>query len=320
MKRFTIAAAVIALFGAAALFARSETATRTVYFSALDKKGAPIADLKATEVVVKEADRSQVPLTVERATTPMRIAVVIDDHGLGVPEVRASLTTFTEALRGRAEIGVFSTTLPEATVVDFTRDDRALAAGIEKLVRTHAALNTDVTRPGLGLGALTDNVARQFEQQGTARPVMIVVTIDQNCRNAPWVNSHFLTTDQQFDSVLRGTPEPCPGYSTKGTSPLIVEQVLRSRATFFAIAARHSALDDHDPVIDASAEASGGHVEAVLMDSAIPTALTRITDDLLNQYAVTYNSSPTPKDGARLRLTINRSDVIIRAPERVAVR
>src|SRR4249919_3496478 len=122
MKRFTVTASVLALFGAAALFARSEAQTRTVYFSAVDKKGAPVADLKAADVQVTEEGQPQTPLTVEHATAPMRIALVVDDRGLGVPEVRAGLTTFVEGVRGHAEVGVFSAVRAEATVVDFTAD------------------------------------------------------------------------------------------------------------------------------------------------------------------------------------------------------
>ena len=138
MKRFTVTASVLALFGAAALFAKSEAQTRTVYFSAVDKKGAPVADLKAADVQVTE--------------------------------------------------------------------------------------------------------------EGPQGP------------------------------------------------------------------------QDHDPVIDASTEASGGRVDPVLTDSGIEAALQRIADDLLGQYAVTYNSSPVANDGVRLRVEVKRAGVTVHAPERVGVR
>ena len=64
-----------------------------------------------------------------------------------------------------------------------------------------------------------------------------------------------------------------------------VEQVQRSRVTFFGIASRHAGPNDHAHVIDASAEVSGGEVDPVLTDSEIPMALTRIASDLLGQYA-----------------------------------
>ena len=302
MKRFTVTASVIALFGAAALFAHVEAQTRTVYFNAVDKKGAPVADLNAAEIVVKEDGRTQAPFKMERATAPMRIAVVIDDHGL---------TTFAEAVRGQAEVGVFSTTLPEEIVVDFTRDEQALAAGIQKLVRLAPRM---LAGAGLGLDDLTFDLARQFEKQGTARPVMIVVTIDHGCNTGASLG----------DAPVHGPTGNDIFYSADGSAQswptLVVAQLQRSRTAFFGLAARHTSPNDHDPIIDASAEATGGRVEAVLTDSAIPTALKRITDDLLNQYVVTYSASSTQKDGARLRLQVNRPGVVARAPGRVGVR
>ncbi len=94
----------------------------------------------------------------------------------------------------------------------------------------------------------------------------------------------------------------------------------RSRVTFFAIASRHAVPADHNPVIDASAEVSGGRVDPVLTDSGIPTALTRIAGDLLGQYAVTYQAGAAPSSGSRLRVDVKRPGVIVRAPERVGMR
>jgi hypothetical protein len=90
--------------------------------------------------------------------------------------------------------------------------------------------------------------------------------------------------------------------------------------TFFGIASRHAAPNDHNPVIDASAEVSGGRVDPVLTDSEIPAALTRIASDLRGQYAVTYNAGGAPANGWRLRVAVKRPGVTVRAPERVGVR
>jgi hypothetical protein len=99
-----------------------------------------------------------------------------------------------------------------------------------------------------------------------------------------------------------------------------VAHVQRTRVTFFGIASRHASPNDHNPVIDASAEVSGGRVDPMLTDSEIPKALTRIAGDLLGQYAVSYHAGAAPPNGERLRVAIKRPGVIVRAPERVGVR
>ena len=330
MKRFSVTASLVVCVWAVGLFARSETQTRTVYVSAVDKKGAPIVDLKATDIAVSEEGQAQAPITVEHATTPMRIALVIDDRGLGVPEVRAGLSTFVEALRGHGEVGLFSSVRPEATVVDFTADTQTLLDGIQQLVPMQTG--------GQGLSTLTLALAQAYEKQGTARPVMVVVTIDQSCsdvmlgasQRTPLINAAGQTVGQTQRLALAGNPScgnDAVGRGARGAVPpgplnwqQAVAEVQRSRLTFFGIASRHTSPNDHSPVIDASAEVSGGRVDPVLTDSEIPVALTRIAGDLLGQYAVTYNAGASPKEGWRLRVAAKRPGVTVRAPERVGMR
>jgi hypothetical protein len=329
MKRFSITASVLVCLCSAALFGRSETQTRTVYVSAVDKRGTPIVDLKATDLAVTEEGQPQAPITVERATTPMRIAVILDDRGLGVPEVRAGLSAFVETVRGHADVGVFSAVRPEATVVDFTADTQTLLDGIQQLLPMQTG--------GQGLSTLTLALAQAFEKQGTARPVIVVVTIDQSCsdvmgasQRAPLINAAGQTIGQTQRLALAGNPscgDDAVGRGARGAIPpgplnwqQAVAQVQRSRVTLFGIASRHTAPNDHNPVIDGSAEVSGGRVDPVLTDSEIPGALTRIAGDLLGQYAVTYNASASPKDGWRLRVAAKRPGLTVRAPERVGMR
>jgi hypothetical protein len=316
MKRFPVPAAVVVCLCAAALFAKSETQTRTIYVSAVDKKGVPVADLRATDVVVTEDGQPQAPLTVEHASALMRIALVVDDRGLGVPEVRAGLSSFVEALRGHAEVGAFSSVRPEATVVDFTADTQTLLAGIQQLLPMQTG--------GQGLSTLTLELAQEYAKRGTARPVMVVVTIDESCNDS----SALSASRGAAPITMAGqtiAPPGCPAGAARqfgSATPWqqAVEQIQHGRVTFFGIASRHTAPGDHSPVIDASAEVSGGRVEPVLTDSGIPAALTRIADDLLGQYAVTYNASSAPPQGVRLRVNVKRSGVTVRAPERVGVR
>ena len=176
MKRLSVTASVVVCLCVAAIVARSETQARTIYVSAVDNKGAPIADLGATDVVVTEEGQPQGPVTVEHATSPMRIAVVVDDRGLGVPEMRAGVSAFVEALRGHADVGVFSAVRPEATVVDYTADTQTLLEGIQRLLPMQTG--------GRGLSALTLELAQAYEKDGVARPVMVVVTIDESCNDS----------------------------------------------------------------------------------------------------------------------------------------
>src|SRR5262245_8612755 len=56
---------------------------RTVYFSATDAKGAPVTDLTAADLTVKEGGKDRQVVSVKPATTPMQIALIVEDSGSG---------------------------------------------------------------------------------------------------------------------------------------------------------------------------------------------------------------------------------------------
>jgi hypothetical protein len=59
MKRLSVTASVAVCLCVAAVVARSETQARTIYVSAVDNKGAPIADLGATDTDVVVTEEGQ---------------------------------------------------------------------------------------------------------------------------------------------------------------------------------------------------------------------------------------------------------------------
>src|SRR3990170_8863174 len=66
----------------AAVTAAAEV-TRKVYISATDSKGAPITDLTGAEITVKEGGKERPVVSLQPATAPMHIAILVDDSGTG---------------------------------------------------------------------------------------------------------------------------------------------------------------------------------------------------------------------------------------------
>ena len=58
-------------------------------------------------------------------------------------------------------------------------------------------------------------------------------------------------------------------------------------------------------------------MDLVTTDSGIPAAMQRLTAEIQGQFALTYVSPTQPDAGSRLRVTVNKPDVTVRAPERV---
>jgi hypothetical protein len=249
---------------------------RTVYVSIADHD-APLPGLQASDVEVTEDGRARPVVSLAPATEPMTVALVIDDHGLGLPEARQAASEFVESMPADASIGLFSTRFVEWTVTGYTRERQALRDGIQRLMPMVG---------GHDLEGLIRHLADDFRTRGVRRPVVVLVTIGEG------------------------------GGSLAPNWDRVVDQVRRSGATFYAVAVRETHPRDM-LIIDTSTEVSGGRVESSMTNAGVIPALQRIADTLLGQYALTYEASPASERGARLRVNVNRPDVKVRAPQRV---
>ena len=127
--------------------------------------------------------------------------------------------------------------------------------------------------------ALVQDLATQFHRQEVARPIILAMTPQRNSS---------------------------PNWD------LIIRDVLRSRTSVFAACTSEMGL-----LVSKGVEVSGGRAEIVLTEVSMPTAVSRILDDMVGQFAVTYISPTAPRDGFRLRVRVNRPNTDVRAPERV---
>ena len=245
---------------------------RTVYISVVDKHGHPIPELSASEVTVTEDNQPRRIVTLERATAPIKAAVVMGERGLWDAPVRASLRAFALSMPSNTSIGLFSSTRAEGTLVGFTEPRQLLeAVGALAPINNSAADGTaDVLR----------SFARQFQKDHIERPIIFVFAV--------------------------GGPS-----QDSGNWDFIMRDIQRSRATVFAVGVPIGTI------LDQAAEVSGGHAEAVLATAGIPAATRRAADEILGQFALTYSTTLTPKDGFRVRVRVAKPDVTVRAPARV---
>src|SRR5512138_3994687 len=70
--------------------ARRAEITRTVYFAAMDRSGAPVIDLTGSDLSVKEGGKDRAIASVKPATAPMQMTILVDDQGSGIFQVAVS--------------------------------------------------------------------------------------------------------------------------------------------------------------------------------------------------------------------------------------
>ena len=142
---------------------------RQVYISAVDSTGAPVTDLTATDITVKEGGKDRPVASLRPAVAPMQVAILVEDSGTG--GFQYGVAQFLERGLGH---GRFSITLlsPQAsTLVDFTEDFDALKNAVGRLgARGRVQSDGDQMLDAIARAAKT------LQQRKAERPIIVALT------------------------------------------------------------------------------------------------------------------------------------------------
>jgi hypothetical protein len=104
----------------------------------------------------------------------------------------------------------------------------------------------------------------------------------------------------------------------------VLKEIYAGGATFHALAlgtpsdSLSDEMRNRNMVLAEGTEATGGRREQLLSDMAIPGALGKLADELLNQYVVTYSRPEALIPPERVQVTVNKPGVTARARTRLA--
>jgi VWFA-related protein len=267
---------------------------RTVYVAALDNRNAPVRDLTAADFVVKEDGKVRNVSTAAPASAPLKIALLLDDGGLGLDAIRQGAGQFIQTLQGRGEFAIVTVGGRKLTLVDFTTDIPVLYAGLRKLLARNTT-STDL------LDGFID-VAGEFQRRETERPVMVTIASEGeevSSARAPVVLEAIRKSRAKFYYIGLGVPV------TQGTRGGLMEISNAAEA------------GHRNAVLGAAPKNSGGRSEQALQPSGVPVLMKQFADELLAQYAITYT---TDLSEARFSVETSRKGVKVRGPARVGSR
>jgi hypothetical protein len=144
--------------------------TRKVYISATDASGAPVTDLTAADITVKEGGKDRPVASLQPAVGPMHLAIIVDDAGIG--SFQPALAQFLQKTFGGGQFSITQLN-PQATrVVDFTDDAGALKDALGRLgPRGRAVPDGDQM-----LDAILQ-AAKSLRQRKAERPVILSLTV-----------------------------------------------------------------------------------------------------------------------------------------------
>ena len=294
----TVAAALIAADGdPTARGAPVQPITRTLFVSATDQQGVPVADLQAGDFEVKLGGKRIEVVSAEPAQAPLRIAIIVSDAGSGA--FQQSVATFMQKLLGHAEFALVSVITQPEMIVDYSSLGAVLSAGVRRVGPRGRQ------RGGQLMEAILD--ATKHVRGDSARRAIVVVRVGAEAAT-PLAGDRVRAELRQSGATLYvvstvGAQRAAPSNARPGIS---TEQAQLQDAEI-----SDSAFDLAQVLGDGSKE-SGGRHDQVISTTLVP-ALARIADELLNQYLLGCAVPDGVKDGARLSITTTRKGVRIHA-------
>jgi hypothetical protein len=251
--------------------------TRKVYISATDSTGAPVTDLTAADIAVKEGGKERAVVSLQPAAAPMQVAILVDDAGTG--GFQAAVGEFLQKTLGRGQFSISMLSPQAVSLVDFTEDVEKLKDALGRL-RPRGRLQPD----GEQLPAAIADSAKELQRRKAERPVILALTI-----------AGAILESAEANNILK---------------------TLRSSGASLNVVYIDGADLGH-VLGDGPKESGGRLEAAAGTAQAISTAVIRIADSLLNQSVLTYTLPDGVKMADRISVTTSRKGIRLTSPSRI---
>jgi VWFA-related protein len=281
--------------------------TRKIYLSVTDKGGTPITDLTPADFEVKEDGKPRDVVSAELTKTPIRMAIVVADGGSGGFQYAAA--TLVQKLQEIAEFAVVSVVEQPERLVNFTNDIDAVVAGLKRL-----GTRSSKASSGQLMEALADTL-KDIGKDNT-RPVIVVLTFGGAAASP--LRANVMREDMRKTNTVLYVVSPAGSVVGRGAAAGGGGSGNMGAArTDYAASESADRGRDLEVVLNDGSKESGGRHDHVSQQTLVKT-VEQITQELLNQYQISYALADGTKPGDKLEVTTKRKGLKVNAPLRIA--
>ena len=288
LRAITFAAATLFVPAADTPAARELAPTeRTVYVTVTDNKGAPVSDLTAADLVVKEGGKEREITKAAPASEKIRLTLAVEERLIADTSIRQSIFDFLKRMSDYAEIRMITIGLRNHTVADYTSSLDVLVGAINKFT-----LNP-MKESNVAEGVL--EIAAHYADAKVQRPVLVVMAISGG--QAGVDPRTVLDKLRQSGAIMYSATL---AWGTDG-GPV---------GTLTDQSGREQVLGDGPK------QTGGRRIEAP-STGAFPKTMQTFADDLRAQYAITYVLPDGVKPDKRFSISSKRKGITLRAPNAI---
>ena len=255
---------------------------RTMFVSAVDQKGEPVAGLGPNDFVIREDGAAREVLRVSRAIEPIDIAILVDDSAASegvIPRVREGLTSFIRTMSQGNQIAIVGLADRPTILASYTSNTKLLQDGI--------GLLWPRSRAGSTLLDAIYEVSRGLQKRDTPRAVIVPVITDGG-------DFAYRQYQQVMDEVkLAGAAIHAITVGDFGATD---DEELRNRAR----------------VLSEGTRTSGGQRVNLLTPMSVQQTLERLGRELSSQYKVVYGRPDSLIPPEKIVVSARRPDLTMR--------
>ena len=288
--------ALMLLLAGSTLGIDAQSTRRTIYVTARGADKAPVAELHATDVVVREGGQARTILRVEPSRVPVHVAVAIEERLAPDDDVRRAVANFFDHVYQSGRVALYTVGRRTERRIDYT-------AEIVPFARAINGLPPRAVDPGDIVQAVRD-IARDQRSREGRRAIVVLAT--------EGAQPSSVTADGVLEQLRAGSGV-LYAATLAGWSMSTVPAGSTSGGRRLDLEGQVSGLERDRLYSEGTRQSGGIHVSFQRTAGMFP-ALERIAEELTRQFVVSYEGDPL-SDGAVV-VEAARAGLTLRGPTR----